>query len=91
MVTTKPVDTTEPKITREEILIVKDENFNSRNACVVSGAATGIGRATATAATANNLMAVGLGTIKYLANIAGIEDYPAASCRECARYCGSAY
>ena len=27
MVTTKPVDTQEPKITREEILFLQDENF----------------------------------------------------------------
>jgi len=117
MVTTKPVDTQEPKITREEILFLQDENFNSKNVCVVSGAGTGIGRATAVAAAANNLMTVGLdinaeegdktckmvkeiggemvfiktdltrddnlenamqqaaklGTIKYLANIAGVQ------------------
>ena len=117
MVTTKPVDTREPKITREEILFLKDENFNRNNVCVVSGAGTGIGRATAIAAAANNLVAVGLdinaeegdktckmvdeiggrmafiqtdltkdaylenaiqeaarlGTIKYLANIAGVQ------------------
>ena len=117
MVTTKPVDTQEPTITREEILFLQDENFNSKNVCVVTGAGTGIGRATAVAAAANNLMTVGLdinaqegdktckmvdkiggkmvfiktdltndndlenavweaaklGTIKYLANIAGVQ------------------
>jgi 3-hydroxybutyrate dehydrogenase len=117
MVTTKPVDTQEPKITRQEILFLQDENFNSKNVCVVTGAGTGIGRATAVAAAANNLMTVGLdinaeegektckmikeiggemvfiktdltrdddlenamqqaarlGTIKYLANIAGVQ------------------
>jgi 3-hydroxybutyrate dehydrogenase len=117
MVTTKPVDTQEPKITRQEILFLRDENFNSKNVCVVTGAGTGIGRATAVAAAANNLMTVGLdinaeegnktckmvdeiggkmvfiktdltsdddlenaigeaarlGTIKYLANIAGVQ------------------
>ena len=117
MVTTKPVDTQEPKITREEILFLQDENFNSKNVCVVTGAGTGIGRATAVATAANNLMTVGLdinaeegdktckmikeiggkmvfiktdltqdddlenamqqaaklGTIKYLANIAGVQ------------------
>jgi len=117
MFTTKPVDTQEPKITREEILFLQDENFNSKNVCVVTGAGTGIGRATAVAAAANNLMTVGLdinaqqgdktckmikeiggemvfiktdltrdddlenavqqaarlGTIKYLANIAGVQ------------------
>jgi 3-hydroxybutyrate dehydrogenase len=117
MVTTKPVDTHEPKIRREEILLLQDENFNNQNVCVVSGAGTGIGRATAIAAAANNLLTVGLdinaeegdktrkmvdeiggemvfvhtdltkdddlenamqqaaklGTIKYLANIAGVQ------------------
>ena len=117
MVTTKPVDTQEPKITREEILFLQDENFNTKNVCLVTGAGTGIGRATAVAAAANNLMTVGLdinaeeggktckmvdeiggkmvfiqtdltkdedienaigeaaklGTIKYLANIAGVQ------------------
>jgi 3-hydroxybutyrate dehydrogenase len=117
MVTAKPVDTREPRITREEILFLKDENFNPDNVCVVTGAATGIGRATAIAAAANNLVvagldinaeegdktckmvdeiggkmvfiktdltkdddienamqrAAGLGAIKYLANIAGIQ------------------
>jgi 3-hydroxybutyrate dehydrogenase len=117
MITAKPVDTREPKITREEILFLQDENFNPDNVCVVSGAATGIGRATAIAAAANNLVTVGLdinaeegdrtckmvdaiggkmvfiktdltkddeletamrqagglGTIKYLANIAGVQ------------------
>ena len=60
MVTTKPVDTQEPKITREEILFLQDENFNTKNVCLVTGAGTGIGRATAVAAAANNLMTVGL-------------------------------
>jgi len=60
MVTTKPVDTREPKITREEILFLQDENFNPDNVCVITGAATGIGRATAVAAAANKLLAVGL-------------------------------
>ncbi len=115
--TRKPADTREPKIAPEEILVLQDDNFNSNNVCVVTGAGTGIGRATAVAAAANNLMAVGLdvneeegnktqkmaralggqmifikteltrdedvenamqeaakiGTIKYLANIAGIQ------------------
>jgi 3-hydroxybutyrate dehydrogenase len=117
MVTTKPVDTREPTITREEILFLQDENFDTQNVCVVTGAGTGIGRATAVAAAANNLTTVGLdinaeegdktckmvdeiggkmvfiktdltsdddlenaigeaarlGTIKYLANIAGVQ------------------
>lgn len=50
----------EPTIKREEILILQDDSFNSQNVCIVSGAATGIGRATAIAAAANNLFVVGL-------------------------------
>lgn len=120
------MDIREPVIKREEILILLDDDFNADHVCIVSGAGTGIGRATAVAAAANNLMTVGLdinekegkktqkmaremggkmvfiktdlaedrdienavteaanlGTIKYLANIAGIqhidaiEDFP---------------
>lgn len=54
------MDITEPKITREEILILQDANFNPDNVCIVTGAAMGIGRATAVAAAANGLIAVGL-------------------------------
>jgi 3-hydroxybutyrate dehydrogenase len=111
------VDIQEPKITKEDILSPADSHFNSNNVCIVTGAASGIGRATAVAAAANNLMTVGLdidevagketqkmaremggqmifirtdlcedkeidyavseasrlGTIRYLANIAGIQ------------------
>jgi 3-hydroxybutyrate dehydrogenase len=120
------MDISEPKILREDILILSDDDFSTDNVCIVSGAGTGIGRATAVAAAANNLMVAGLdineeegkmtqklaremdgqmifiktdltkdeeiqnavseaaklGTIKYLANIAGIqhidpvEDFP---------------
>jgi 3-hydroxybutyrate dehydrogenase len=111
------MDITEPKIRREEILLLPDPDFNLRNVCIVSGAGGGIGRATAIAAAANNITTVGLdinekegeitremaaeiggrmifirtdlavdgdiehavseaskaGTIKYVANIAGIQ------------------
>jgi len=111
------MDVAEPQIEREDILVVSDDSFNARNVCIVTGAAGGIGRATAVAAAANNLTCVGLdiseeggketeeiartiggrvifiktdltqdeeieravneaaklGTIKYLANIAGIQ------------------
>lgn len=111
------MDINEPEIKRDEILILQDKNFNPNNVCIVSGAGTGIGRATAIAAAANNLTVAGLdfngeegkkteelakkmgghmvfiktdltkdediengvseaaelGTIKYLANIAGIQ------------------
>ncbi|NQT57039.1 MAG: SDR family oxidoreductase [Desulfobacteraceae bacterium] len=107
----------EPQISREDILILPDKQFNPQNVCIVTGAAGGIGRATAIAAAANNLIVVGvdfneeegektqkmarelggqmifiksdltqdkdiehavseaakLGSIKYLANIAGIQ------------------
>ena len=60
METQKPSDTKEPDILREDILFLQDDKFNPDNVCVVTGAGTGIGRATAIAAAANNLMTVGL-------------------------------
>ncbi len=54
------MDIREPVITRDEILFLKDQDFNPRHVIIVSGAATGIGRATAVAAAANGLMTVGL-------------------------------
>jgi len=50
----------EPEIKKEDILIIKDPLFNTDNVCIVSGCGTGIGRATAVAAAANQLMTVGL-------------------------------
>lgn len=111
------MDIREPEIQKDEILILQDSNFNPDNVCIVTGCGTGIGRATAIAASANKLMTVGLdinekegkktqkiardmggqmiflhadlckdddmqkaaadaaklGTIKYVANIAGIQ------------------
>jgi 3-hydroxybutyrate dehydrogenase len=40
--------------------MLKDDNFTVGNVCIVTGAGTGIGRATAIAAAVNNLMTVGL-------------------------------
>jgi 3-hydroxybutyrate dehydrogenase len=54
------MDIREPEITREQILMLKDDNFTVGNVCIVTGAGTGIGRATAIAAAVNNLMTVGL-------------------------------
>ncbi len=120
------MDINEPKIKRDDILVLADQHFSTDNVCIVSGAGTGIGRAVAVTAAANKLMTVGLdindtegkktqamardmggqmifiqtdltkdkevihavaeaaklGTIKFLANIAGIqhidpvEDFP---------------
>jgi len=54
------MDISEPKIRREDILILVEDDFNSRNVCIVTGAGGGIGRATAVAAAANGLMTIGL-------------------------------
>ena len=54
------MDIKEPETKRDEILILQDDQFNTDNVCIVSGVGTGIGRATAIAAAANNLMTVGL-------------------------------
>ena len=121
METRKPTDTREPEIKKDQILVLPDKNFHSDNVCVVTGASTGIGRATAVAAAANGLTVVALdineaegqktidkasefggkivylqtdltvdadieramaeaaklGTIKYLANIAGVQHIDA--------------
>jgi 3-hydroxybutyrate dehydrogenase len=50
----------EPVIRAEEILRLTDERFNCGNVCLVTGCATGIGRACAVAAAANQLMVAGL-------------------------------
>jgi 3-hydroxybutyrate dehydrogenase len=50
----------EPEILKQDILLLDDDNFKLQNVCLVTGAATGIGRATAVAAAASGLMTVGL-------------------------------
>ena len=52
----------EPDITREEILFLADSSFSAGNVCIVTGCASGIGRAVAVAAAANGLHVVGLDT-----------------------------
>jgi len=50
----------EPEIRQDDILKVADGDFNIHNVCIVTGAGSGIGRATAIAASVNNLMTIGL-------------------------------
>jgi 3-hydroxybutyrate dehydrogenase len=59
MAKTKFFDLDEPKIQKNEILVVKDKYFNSKNIAIVTGAASGIGRATAVALAVNGLTVVG--------------------------------
>ncbi len=53
-------DLREPVIRRENILVIPDRNFHSGNVAVVTGAASGVGRATAIALAVNGLTVVGL-------------------------------
>lgn len=50
----------EPEIYSDETLIISDKNFTTESVCIVTGAGTGIGRATAIAAAKNQLMTVGM-------------------------------
>lgn len=50
----------EPEIRQDDILRLADADFNIHHVCIVTGAGSGIGRATAIAASVNNLMTVGL-------------------------------
>ena len=50
----------EPEISREDILVLDEADFCREHVCIVTGAATGIGRAACIAAAANNLTVVGL-------------------------------
>jgi 3-hydroxybutyrate dehydrogenase len=54
------MDINEPEIRKEDILFLEDGHFTAENVCIVTGAAGGIGRATAVCAAANGLMTVGL-------------------------------
>ncbi|MDX2454688.1 SDR family NAD(P)-dependent oxidoreductase [Desulfosarcina sp.] len=54
------MDIKEPVITQDQIIILKDDNFTPDTVCIVTGAGSGIGRATAIAAAANHLTVVGL-------------------------------
>ena len=53
-------DLQQPDIKKSEILIVKDDNFKPEFVCLVTGAASGIGRATALAMAANGVSVAAL-------------------------------
>jgi len=59
MAKTEFFDLEEPKIQKDEILIVKDKYFYPKNVAIVTGAASGIGRATAIALAVNGLTVIG--------------------------------
>jgi len=50
----------EPDIAKEDVLILNDADFRREHVCIVTGAASGIGRAACLAAAANQLTVVGL-------------------------------
>lgn len=50
----------EPRINKGDILILKDDRFTRENVCIVTGAASGIGRATAVVAAVNGLTVAAL-------------------------------
>ncbi len=60
MATHTPDQLSEPKIGRDSVLTIEDQNFCQENVCIVTGVGTGIGRATAIALSVNNLTVVGL-------------------------------
>jgi 3-hydroxybutyrate dehydrogenase len=68
--------TGEPQIKLKDIIKLQDSNFNKKQVCIVTGVASGIGRATAIAASFNNLQVVGIDTdelggkkaVRYLKN-----------------------
>ena len=59
MVNTGFFDLEEPKIQKDQILVVKDKYFHSKNVAIVTGAASGVGRAIAIALGVNGLTVVG--------------------------------
>jgi 3-hydroxybutyrate dehydrogenase len=56
---TDEFDLTEPKLTADDLLVLDDPQFGPETTAVVTGAASGIGRATAVALAANGLTVVG--------------------------------
>lgn len=57
--TTEPSDLAAPELSEDDLLTLDDSRFTTENVALVTGAASGIGRATAVALTANGLTVVG--------------------------------
>jgi len=58
-VTTDYANLTPPELTRDDLLLVEDPRFTAETVALVTGAASGIGQATAVALAANGLTVVG--------------------------------
>jgi len=58
-VTDSEFDLSAPELAREDLLVLEDSRFTDETVAVVTGAASGIGRATAVALSANGLTVVG--------------------------------
>jgi 3-hydroxybutyrate dehydrogenase len=56
----KKFNTDQPDIEKSQVLIIEDENFKKEFVCMVTGAASGIGRATAVAMAVNGLTVAAL-------------------------------
>ncbi len=52
-------DLTEPELTADDLLVLEDDHFTGDTVAIVTGAASGIGQATAVALAANDLTVVG--------------------------------
>jgi 3-hydroxybutyrate dehydrogenase len=73
------IDLKEPVIRKKDVLILEDRYFTSENVCIVTGAASGIGRAAALAMAANGVKVLcadvdeagGAATVKTAAKLGG--------------------
>jgi 3-hydroxybutyrate dehydrogenase len=73
------VDLKEPVIRKKDVLILEDRYFKPENVCIVTGASSGIGRATALALAANGVKVLcadvdeagGTATVKMAAKLGG--------------------